>query len=427
LAADQALFTVQTKLGKLYRLTGIEFRAGSRTKSFGKGCVVVTGDTKTFRIDNCKFDGIRNRPVVIRNAACGVIDHNLFFSQSKSQQITIFHDKWGGGDWGDGSWSTPIDWGGPNAVYIEDNIFAASSANSGGVLDEYGGARFVFRHNRVTNAVVASHGTGSTGRFRSVRHWEIYNNLFVAEPKTSKNAIHMRGGTGVVFSNTVVGFSKFLTLHTYRFHSAFRMWSGSDGTSGWDLNDPKIYVAGKAGEGSGAGPNGTGGKLVVPGVNWRANEWVGFAIKNLDGLGNVQPQGTRGPQHGPGPFFSTVLSNTSDTIVIKAGSRQPDKIFRAGDRFEIRRVIQSLDMVGASTGELLSGGSPTPRWLKQSIEPVYIWNNTINGQNKVPVATAHPPITEGVHFVNNRSKPGYKPFVYPHPISIRDLNQTPHP
>jgi hypothetical protein len=467
MATDAPMLIIDTTLGKSYRLTGIEFRDGSnRTKKFGKGCVVFNGTTKTFRFDHCKFDGIKNTFTSFRNAVCGVVDHNVFISNTAVTHIVIYHDTWDGKTFGDGSWATPIDWGGPNAIYIEDNEFSSDPPNYYGLLDEYGGARFVFRHNRVTNLCVASHGTGSSGRYRGVRHWEIYNNTFTANPATLNNAIHMRGGTGVVFNNTTTGFDKFVTLHTYRYHTAFRMWSGSDGTSEWDLNDPKLYASGTAGPGSGIGPEGAGGTLVVPGAGWSPNQWVGYTIRNLDGLSNTQPQTREGAGGGPGPFFSSIISNTADTIIAKAGSQRPNKIFAAGDRFEIRKVIQSLDMIGASTGDLLSneqarhqsadrpsqtqrnkrgeaaGGrdrrpnpvwpraagqlrghgkdgtnSPVPRWLNQTIEPVYVWNNTKDGVANAGVAIAPDrPIKEGVHFFNNKPKPGYKPFTYPHPL-----------
>jgi hypothetical protein len=506
LSTDQPMLSFNTAMGKFYRLSGFEFRRGTRTRKFGKGCVLVYGTTRTFRLDHCKFDSLNNRATYFRNAVCGVLDHNVFISR-RSTQITIFHDAWDGKSFGDGSWATPLDWGGPNAIYIEDNDFSTDPPNPTGVIDEYAGARFVFRHNKVTNAIIASHGTGSTGRNRGVRQWEIYDNTLIAKPSTPKNAIHMRGGTGVVFNNTLTGFTKFVTLHTYRYHTAFRMWGGSDSTSGWDLNDPKVYASGIAGPGSGIGPNDTGGKLVVPGAGWSTNQWVGYTIRNLDGLSNIQPVRTKGgdgkitrrsetEEHSgeeaeqdeggdrpkqirrserdrPGPFFSTIVSNTADTIIARAGSQRPNKIFAPGDRFEIRRVIQGLDMIGASTGDLLSDGegrqhSPdlsfpnqrnkreegtggrgtargrgmnpgraravaepreqgkkgayplTPKWLNQTIEPVYVWNNTKDGVENAGVAIANPPIKEGVHFFNNKPKPGYKPFVYPHPLVTAD-------
>jgi hypothetical protein len=338
------------------------------------------------------------------------------FINSTGGAITVFHDAWDGKSWGDGSWATPLEWGGPNAIYIEDNEFTNdTSAHLHGIMDEYAGARFVFRHNIVKNGVIASHGTGSTGRNRGVRQWEIYNNHFTFDPTKAGNAMHLRGGTGVVFDNTVVGISEFLTLHTYRFHTAFPRWSGSDGTCGWDFNDDKLYASGTAGEGSGLGRNGAGGKLVVPNAGWSPGQWVGYTVRNLNGSRNIQPATSKGA--GPGPFFSAVVTNTSDTILLEAGSQQPNKIFAPGDRFEIRKVRQGLDMIGASTGDLLSGNAPAPRWLNQQIEPVYTWNNTFNGAANAGVATTpDTPIKEGLHFINNKPKPGYKPLIYPHPL-----------
>jgi hypothetical protein len=414
---------IQASRGKFYRLTGFDFRSGDRATKSMKGCVLVVGTCKAVRIDHCRFNRVHNRCIFLRNAICGVIDHCTFITNTGGA-ITIFHDAWDGKSWGDGSWATPIEWGGPSAIYIEDNDFSSdNSTHLHGIMDEYAGARFVFRYNTVKNGVIASHGTGSTGRNRGVRQWEIYNNRFTFDPATSGNAMHLRGGTGVVFDNTVVGISEFLTLHTYRYHTAFPRWSGSDGTCNWDLNDDKIYTSGTAGNGSGIGRNGAGGKLVVPNAGWLANQWVAYTVRNLDGLSNIQPSNSKGA--GPGPFFSAVVANTSDTILLEAGSQQPNKIFAPGDHFEIRKVRQSLDMIGASTGDLLSGKAPTPRWLNQQIEPVYIWNNNFDGRANAGVATApDTPIKEGVHFINNKTKPGYKPFRYPHPLVSEGFSST---
>jgi hypothetical protein len=421
LGEDKGLIVFQTKNQKgIYRLTGFGFRDATEGKrvtargkraSFGKGCVIVEGDSKTFRIDHCKFDQIHNRTIVTRNAACGVIDHCTFLDGG----IAIFHDEWGGKPWGDGSWAVPIDWGGPDAVYVEDNRFEGNAQQLRGIVDEYAGARFVFRYNNVTNGTIASHGTGSTGRNRGVRQWEIYKNTITFKPPTARNGIHMRGGTGVVFDNSFIGTSKAVTLHTYRFHTSFPKWCGSDGTCGWDLNDPKIYYTGHAGAGSGLGPGGAGGKLVVPGADWTNNQWVGYSVRDLDGRSNAQPKESKG--NGPGPFFSCILSNTSDTIILEAGSQQPNKIFAPDDRFEIRKVIQGLDMIGASTGEALSGNAQVPRWLHQRLEPVYLWNNTVDGTVEKEIAIApDSPIREGVHFIY-QEKPNYHPFEYPHPLA----------
>ena len=139
---------------------------------------------------------------------------------------------------GDGSWAAPIEWGNSTRCILRTMFFAVIHQTIMRLSTD-AGARFVFRHNTVVNMHVDSHGTGSTARYRSVRQWEIYDNTFKADPPTPSNAIHMRGGTGWVFGNTSVGFGKFITLHTYRFHTGFQHWAGSDGTSG-DLNDQRF-------------------------------------------------------------------------------------------------------------------------------------------------------------------------------------------
>jgi len=393
-----------------YRLTGFEFRdqglhpinSNGGPKVYLKGTVLFNGSSKNFRLDHCKFDQVLNRGIYFRNAVCGVVDHCVFLSAGTGA-IVINHNQWPNPDgtigaWGDGSWAVPIDWGGPHAVYIEDNTFTGDPLVP--LIDEYGGTRFVFRYNRVTNMKISSHGTGSSGRYRGLRQWEIYNNSFTAQPPASEEAIHLRGGTGVIFGNTFTGFYKTATLHTYRYHTDFPKWPGSDGTSGWDHNDPTLYLGGTATTGS---KNFT---LVVAGANWTPDQWVGYTVRDT----------TPSPLY-PEGFFSAVNSNTKNTITVEAGSTVIDKPFKAGDHFEIRKVIQGLDMIGGSTGNLLSNGSsPVPRWLNQTIEPAYIWNNTKDGVAGAGIAIGEPPIKAGVHFYNNKSKFNYIPLIHPHPL-----------
>ena len=389
-----------------YRLTGFEFQdKGLHPKEYLKGTVLFNGSSKNFRLDHCKFNQVLNRSIYLHNAVCGVIDHCVFLSAGAGG-IAINHDQWPNPDgtlgaWGDGSWAVPIEWGGPHAVYIEDNTFTGDPDPLLPLMDTFGGTRFVFRYNSVTNMKISSHGTGSTGRYRGVRHWEIYNNSFTAQPLASGEAIHLRGGTGVIFGNTFKGFYKTATLHTYRYHTDFAKWPGSDGTCGWDHNDPTLYLSGTASTGS------KDFTLVVAGANWTPDQWVGYTVRDT-APSSLYPEG----------FFSAVSSSTKNTITVEAGSQVIDKPFKAGDHFEIRKVIQGLDMLGGSTGDLLSNApSPAPRWLNQTIEPAYIWNNTKDGVSNAGIAIGQPPIKAGVHFYNNKSKFNYIPLVHPHPLA----------
>ena len=123
------------------------------------------------------------------------------------------------------------------------------------------------------------------------------------------------------------------------------------------------------------------------------------------------------PLYPEGSFESCIIGNTRNTILVKQGTQNPQKPFAAGDHFEIRRVIISLDQIGPSTCDLLQlSYTPTPRWLHQTIDPVYIWNNTTDGTPTGAVGLADPPILEGVDFFNNVPRPSYTPYAYPHPL-----------
>ena len=76
-----------------------------------------------------------------------------------------------------------------------------------------------------------------------------------------------------------------------------------------------------------------------------------------------------------------------------------------------------LDQIGRGQSTLISGDTPLPlRWPDQRVEPTYAWNNTLNGvvSPMFSVSTRH--IKAGRDFFN-APKPGYVPYVYPHPLS----------
>ena len=70
---------------------------------------------------------------------------------------------------------------------------------------------------------------------------------------------------------------------------------------------------------------------------------------------------------------------------------------------------------------LASGLTPPARWLNQTSEPYYLWNNTNNGNPQGGIGTT-PDVNEGVSFINNDTPmPGYTPYAYPHPFCERGL------
>ena len=82
---------------------------------------------------------------------------------------------------------------------------------------------------------------------------------------------------------------------------------------------------------------------------------------------------------------------------------------------------QALDQLGAGQCDLISGDTPTPSGnMHQTLEPAYIWGNTINGANSDY-------LVEGINSLSatlvnrdyyNSAKPGWSAYPYPHPLTV---------
>jgi hypothetical protein len=212
----------------------------------GFSCVGGPGDqtgfismsSQNFRIDHCAFSNLTKRGVVAYSTpnSWGVIDHCTFQKASGSPQgVSVFGDR-------DAAWNRPLSLGTINAVYIEDCTFTwPKPADS--CLDMYNGARAVFRHNTVTNASIGCHGLDS-GRYRSPVSWEFYENtLNVTVPLARQ--FHFRGGTGVVFNNTITATAAIsagsIELNYYRatgtcIFRGYKPWGFVTGSNPYDGN-----------------------------------------------------------------------------------------------------------------------------------------------------------------------------------------------
>lgn len=207
--------------GGIVTVSGFTFKS---TTSLQYGPVQCYGNmTVNFRITNCK---IYVNPTTITTSfrgistidTYGLIDHCTFINTSANGQgVTI---DTGGSQMMISNYHTPQSLGDTNTVVIEDCVFDFVDLGDG-ALDAYPGTKFVFRNNLVTNTIVGWHGKDSSTR--SCRLFEIYNNKFFTtgsiQPYTTLRA---RGGTGVVWSNTVSGaFKDFLVLSHYRADPAY--------------------------------------------------------------------------------------------------------------------------------------------------------------------------------------------------------------
>ena len=182
--AKPAALIWNTKPKGLTRLTGVTFDGGSTgglDEADHSGIVAISGNLAEIRLDHLTFTNL-NRTVGIQvtGSVTGVIDH-IVFNIGSHYGLYIFHDSWlGAGGYGDNSWAQPNTWGSAAFLFVEDCQFVGQSG--GGINwgnDGWMGQRVVYRHNTYTNVLWANHGTETSGRQRSGRAVEVYQNTFI--------------------------------------------------------------------------------------------------------------------------------------------------------------------------------------------------------------------------------------------------------
>lgn len=394
--------------GKQSRMTGIEFQDGGRTATAYNGVIKIDGGNnsnnngQTMRIDNCKFDHLKGDNIDPSDMI-GVIDHNTFLLGAPNIGIYSRQGKWNGqGINGDGSYAAPSNFGSDRFLFIEDNTFTRDANSFYALIDGSSATRWVARYNTFHNGWLELHGTDSGNRNRGSRACEIYNNTFTCDNITKTFIANFRSGVGVIHNNTITGMgsSPGAILAVYRTQASYAVWGIADGTNQWDKN-----VAG--------GPFYSGTVLnsglltaTVSGSPWSTNQWADYSIKRTFSAS--------------GASASQIISNTANTITF--GSISPNisapLSFADGGTFEIWKIDQAIDQPGRSGGSLISGNPPVKPsgWNDQITEPLYQWNNTVTGGGTFSFRRGSGSIRPNEHFFNDKIKPGYKSYTYPHPL-----------
>ncbi len=401
--------------GKSFRVSGLTVKYGSRTTKPISGAVInAQGTCTSYRIDHIHFAQPYNRAIHIGGWIYGVIDHCLFDTRAGAfGAILVQHTNWGGGtnDFGDGSWTEPAYFGSEKFIFIEDSTFNNYGSGQTNGIDCFAGGRYVVRHNTFNNCLPLNHGTESGGRLRGSRAIEIYNNTFhfTIGATLGQN----RGGAALYHDNIYTGTftSNSITQTSFREFYPFQTFGGANGNNTWDSNDSHgMYASGTHG-----GANGVTA-LIDKTKNWTPNQWVGYSITNTT-------QTLSSGEH----YNSFITANTATTITyhvdstIGAGSNGTAMTFNTGNGYVIYRVFTSLDQPGRGKGDLLAGNPPINKaagrkaWPNQALEPVYCWNNTVNG-SPATVTSFYPTIRANRDFYNT-PMPNYNPYTYPHPLT----------
>lgn len=229
--------------GGLTRITGFTFRGGSIHDVYNLGMVYIRGQSHQFRFDHNKLIATMTPGMAIWDGVTGVIDHNVFDVSQGRYGVYTHHSSWNGvGNYGDNSWASPNTLGTNQALFFEDNTFTNNQSSSYHryAADGWNGGRVVYRHNTFNACTWSNHGTESSGRYRSQRQYEVYNNTWTWNMQGGAFAslIGARGGVGVVFNNTANitngTLNAFFDISYYRAIQPFAPWGQCPST--WDLN-----------------------------------------------------------------------------------------------------------------------------------------------------------------------------------------------
>lgn len=316
---QQSPFWAEGEEGRPFRITGFTLTGDNDYY----GVITIRGQCRNFRIDNIKFLDLPERCINISGYSYGLVDHCVF--ENTAQPLAANGDT-------NAAWERPLTLGTENAVYVEDCLFIRDDGNA--AIDAHDGGRFVFRYNTLYNAHVHAHGCCNTTR--GVFSFEIYENTIIVDERmvgdpTMWAGVAMRGGTGVIFNNEMIGpfyhpilVVNYRTCHEATHDACQEEFDRCDGDSQYDGNEDS----------------------------------TGYPCR---------------------------------------------------------------DQIGRSTD--------TGQFTPQALEPLYQWNNTLNGNPVVveindissyftcenPSMRDH--IKSGRDYFDETERPGYQPYVYPHPLN----------
>jgi hypothetical protein len=191
-----------------------------------------------WRIDHCRFENLIEQTIEGVHARgnswddgspVGLVDHCEFYNI----RVIVTGDA---SLMANSIWAQPLGLGTNNAMFVEDCLF--DFTKFGNAIDANYGGRYVFRYNIVNDAYIEAHSL--QGTHRATRSWEIYNNSINQVERSMWAPFFLRGGTGIVFNNTLTGsWSSGPRIVVDNRRSFEDLGDGGlcDGTSPWDGNE----------------------------------------------------------------------------------------------------------------------------------------------------------------------------------------------
>jgi hypothetical protein len=225
-------------------------KSGSRITGFSFVNVSVYFNGVGFRIDHNSFTASTGGIYGLKtdeqaNTAsefnAGLIDHNII----TNGRIVVF----AGPMLNNTDWVLATDLGSADgAVYIEDNTIYKTNNAAANIIDANYGGTYVFRYNTVNGQYIEAHSVQENTANRAAKRWEIYGNTINRNGVTAwSNAMHLRGGTGIVAYNNIddTTWADYIALDNVRCYQTTSYYGLCDGT--------RNGVDGNTGEGAEAG------------------------------------------------------------------------------------------------------------------------------------------------------------------------------
>jgi hypothetical protein len=210
----QPMFDVDCKTGMPFSFSGITLQGkGRESQDIEDQGLVLRGKCRNFRIFGNRFTKFSRAGIElvgddgsVHGETKGVIFENDFIDNWYSNlgygiAVNGHPDAWRG--------SAAL--GTDEAVFVEDNNFISNRC----AIQANNGARYVFRHNKISNnredsAAIYAHGKTEWWP-RGTRSFEIYGNT-VKNDETRWAGIVVSGGNGVIFDNDLEGVSHGIVL-----------------------------------------------------------------------------------------------------------------------------------------------------------------------------------------------------------------------
>jgi hypothetical protein len=189
------------------QISGLALIGVRDTDDTGQDYGLIISSVPDFRVDHCYFEGFGFAGVRVEGASSGIVDHAIFVDNYKRG---INNLGYGVVVYGEGNWAAEPQPGGAQATFVEDSLFVGNRH----AIAASAGAHYVFRYNQVQHNVVAcavdAHGMGY-GSAHGTRYVEIYRNV-IGDPSHDWCGIGIRGGSGVIYQNTIEGYENPILL-----------------------------------------------------------------------------------------------------------------------------------------------------------------------------------------------------------------------